>query len=70
MRQEDALRGILSEWHRLPEQERQTEGQLAAFAMKMANDLNFEFPYPGDRYQRIMGYLNNRVSGLKKDIPR
>jgi hypothetical protein len=63
VKQEEALRAILAEWRRLPESERQTEGQLAAFAMKMAN--TYSFRYRGDKYQCVMGHLKYHISGLK-----
>jgi hypothetical protein len=66
MKKEDALRAILNEWRSLPEQERQTEAQLLAFAIKMANDPDYSFLYRGDRYQAIMGYLTRHHSEFKK----
>ncbi|MGH9633149.1 MAG: hypothetical protein ACRD7E_33010 [Bryobacteraceae bacterium] len=66
MKKEDALRAILTEWRRLPETERQTESQLFAFAMRMANDSNYNFQSRSDRYQDIMGYMTRHTSGLRK----
>jgi hypothetical protein len=66
VKKEGALRAILSEWRRLPESERQTERQLAAFAMGMANNPDYFFKCSGDRYQHIMGYLSHHTSRLKK----
>ena len=66
MKQEDALRAILAEWHHLPEAARQTENQLVAFAMSMAHNLDYAFRCSGDRYQHIMGYMSRHTSGLKK----
>ncbi|MGA3095181.1 MAG: hypothetical protein ABSF25_01900 [Bryobacteraceae bacterium] len=66
MKKEDALRSILSEWRSLPESERQTESQLFAFAVKMANDSDYSFQCRGDRYQHIMGYMSRHTPGLKK----
>jgi hypothetical protein len=66
MKKEDVLRATLSEWRSLPVSEKQTETQLFAFAMKMANDPHYAFQCRGDRYQDIMGYLSHRISGLKK----
>jgi len=67
MKKEDALRAILAAWRRLPEAERQTKSQQAAFAMKMANDPEYPFRCTGDRYQHVMGHLDRNVSGLKKE---
>jgi len=69
MNKEEVLRGILGEWRRLPESERRTEDQCAAFAMKMANDPNYSFRCRGDRYQEIMGYMRYNISGLRKVGP-
>ena len=66
MKREEALRSIRAEWQRLPESERQTEAQLFAFAVKMANDPDYWFRCTGDRYQDIMGYMGRHISGLKK----
>ena len=66
MKQEEALRAILAEWLRRPESERQTEGQLVAFAMEMANNPNYFFRCSGDRYQHVMGYMSRHTPGLKK----
>jgi hypothetical protein len=66
MRKEEALRAIYNEWLRRPESERQSEGQLAAFAMSMANDPLYAFRYSGDRYQAVMGHLMSLVRGLKR----
>lgn len=66
MKKEDALRAILDAWRQLPQSERQTEGQLVAFAMKMAHDPAYAFRCSGDPYQHVMGHLSHHTSGLKK----
>ena len=66
MKKEQTLQAILAEWRRLPESERQTEIQLVAFSMGMANDPDYFFRCSGDRYQFIMGYMSRHTSGLKK----
>jgi|HubBroStandDraft_6_1064221.scaffolds.fasta_scaffold2201138_1 hypothetical protein len=66
MKKEEALRGILREWKRLPASERQTEFQLFDFCATIANDSNYWFRCQGDRYQDIMAYMSYNTSGLKK----
>jgi hypothetical protein len=66
MKKEEALKRILGAWRSRPESGRQTEAQLAAFAMQIANDVDYSFQCRGDRYQDIMGYLRWNTSGLKK----
>jgi hypothetical protein len=63
----DALSAILDEWRRLPEAERQIQGQLVAFAMKMAFDPDYHFSCRDDRYQAVMGFLSHRTSVLNKE---
>jgi hypothetical protein len=66
LKQEEALQAILAEWRRRPAAERQTETQLAAFALEMANNPDYLFRCSGDRYQLVIGYLSLHTSGLKK----
>ena len=63
---EEALHAILAEWRRLPEPERQTEVQLVAFAMGVANNPEYSFRCSGDRYQVVMAYMGRHTSGLRK----
>jgi hypothetical protein len=65
---EDTLRAVLDEWRRLSEPERQTENQLAASAIGMANNPDHSFRCGGDRYQHVMAYIRRHTSGLKKRV--
>jgi hypothetical protein len=55
MKQEEAKRMILTEWYKLPPEERKTEHQAAVFAFKSQS--RFHFKCSGDPYQCIMGCL-------------
>ena len=58
MTQEEARRLIIAKWRRLPKEQRQTENDAAAFAMKCTYDETVNgFRCSGDKYQRIEGWL-------------
>lgn len=57
MKQEDAKRNIISEFLKLPEQERtETEAVLISFKHSGSDSL-FPFKCSGDKHQAIMGWL-------------
>jgi hypothetical protein len=55
----NARRAVIREWMSLPQSERRTTDQAAAFAAKAAAK---PFPCSGDRYQRILVWLSPRIS--------
>ncbi|SEE70468.1 hypothetical protein SAMN05444161_8661 [Rhizobiales bacterium GAS191] len=50
---------IVREWLALPAEERATESQALAFAMKVAD--RFQFRSLGGRYQIIKGWLQRHI---------
>ena len=57
---DEARRAIMAEWNTLPEAERKTESQAAAFAMAVKD--KYPFRSNADRYQVINGWLRNRLA--------
>jgi hypothetical protein len=55
----DARRAIIREWMSQPRDKRQTEEQVAAFAIKAIE--KHEFRCSGDRQQRVMAWLLPRT---------
>ena len=55
----NSRRAIIREWMSLPQSERRTTDQAAAFAAKAATK---PFPCSGDRAQRIQAWLAPRVN--------
>jgi hypothetical protein len=60
MTQDEAKAEILRAWRALPADERRTDHQAAAFAMKLAGE--YRFRCSGDRYQVIKGWLLNALA--------
>jgi hypothetical protein len=59
VRQEEAKQLILAKWRELPELERSTEAQAAAFAMRdlRHHAASCQFEFAGDKYQIIKSWL-------------
>jgi len=58
VKEEEAKRMIVSEWYKLPPEQRKTERQVAAFSLKFAS---LDFKYSGDRYQKIKTWLMDHL---------
>ncbi|MFP4317313.1 MAG: hypothetical protein ACLFQR_13910 [Desulfovibrionales bacterium] len=61
MNQETAKREIIVEWHKLPEERRQTEDQAVAFIFNLMNSRPdiFQFKYRNNPIQTILSWLLN-----------
>jgi hypothetical protein len=66
MKQVDARREILREWHALPKERRRTQDDATRFAFTVVN--KYRFGGTGDPYQTIRAWLLRDMS-LRRDLP-